>query len=195
MPRTKASSPATLRNTIRRVRLEKLWAMKKCQACRGRLAMPSVRSTCHARPKKLPVPLRARANASMPRRRRSNVCAAAEARNALTPALPEPRLPAEAWRSTLSAVRSSTLSFPAHLSRPRPSLAHRFGFSHQFRLRRDAADGTRLFLEPVAHSVKRLDHVEVVVGLLELLAQALDVAVNGTVVDIDLIVIGGVHQR
>ena len=30
---------------------------------------------------------------------------------------------------------------------------------------------------------------------LELLAQPLDVAVDGAVVDIDLVVIGGVHQR
>src|SRR5712691_4064463 len=50
------------------------------------------------------------------------------------------------------------------------------------------------FLEPIADTVKRFDHVEVVVGALELLAQPLDVAVDGAVVDIDLVVVGGVHQ-
>ena len=32
MPMDSASSPATLRKTMRRVRLEKLWVMKNCQA-------------------------------------------------------------------------------------------------------------------------------------------------------------------
>src|SRR6187401_1979697 len=51
------------------------------------------------------------------------------------------------------------------------------------------------FLEAVADTVQGLDHVEVVVGDLELLAQPLDVAVDGAIVDIDLVVIGCVHQR
>src|SRR6185312_9581901 len=51
------------------------------------------------------------------------------------------------------------------------------------------------FLEAVADAVKRLDHFEVVVDHLEFLAQPLDVAVDGAVVDIDLVVIGGIHQR
>src|SRR3954449_3448524 len=50
------------------------------------------------------------------------------------------------------------------------------------------------FLEAVADAVEGLDHVEGVVDDLELLAQALDVAVDGTVVDIDLVVIGRVHE-
>src|SRR5262245_17463467 len=50
-------------------------------------------------------------------------------------------------------------------------------------------------LEPIADAVERFDHVEVVVGSLELLAQALDVAVDGAVVDVDLVVVGGIHQR
>src|SRR5580765_4548115 len=51
------------------------------------------------------------------------------------------------------------------------------------------------FLEAIADAVQRLDHLEIVVDHLELLAQPLDVAVDGAVVDIDLVVIGGVHQR
>ena len=50
-------------------------------------------------------------------------------------------------------------------------------------------------LEAIAHAVERLDHLEIVVDRLELLAQPLDVAVDGAVVDIDLVVIGRVHQR
>src|SRR5271163_3360499 len=50
------------------------------------------------------------------------------------------------------------------------------------------------FLKTIADAVQRLDHIEVVVACLELLAQPLDVAVDGAVVDIDLIVISRVHQ-
>src|SRR3954462_3684871 len=49
-------------------------------------------------------------------------------------------------------------------------------------------------LEAIAHAVQRFDHVEVVVDHLEFLAQPLDVAVDGAVVDVDLVIIGGVHQ-
>src|ERR1700749_3556547 len=51
------------------------------------------------------------------------------------------------------------------------------------------------FLETVSDAVQRLDHLEIVAHHLELLAQPLDVAVDGSVVDIDLVVIGRVHQR
>src|SRR6478672_11809416 len=49
-------------------------------------------------------------------------------------------------------------------------------------------------LEAIADAVQRFDHVEVVVDRLELLAQPLDVAVDGAVVDVDLVVVGSVHQ-
>src|SRR5690606_16926950 len=51
------------------------------------------------------------------------------------------------------------------------------------------------FAETIADAVERFDHIEVAVNHLELLAKALDVAVDGTVVDIDLFVIGRIHQR
>jgi len=41
------------------------------------------------------------------------------------------------------------------------------------------------FLEAVSDAVERFDHLEIVVHHLELLAQPLDVAVDGAVVDID----------
>src|SRR5690242_9663451 len=44
-------------------------------------------------------------------------------------------------------------------------------------------------LEAISNAIERFDHLEVVVDLLELLAQALDMAVDGPVVDIDLVVI------
>src|SRR3981189_2202090 len=50
------------------------------------------------------------------------------------------------------------------------------------------------FLEAVAHTVQGFDHLEIVVHDLELLAQPLDVAVDGAIVDIDLIVIGRATQ-
>src|SRR5262245_32031321 len=51
------------------------------------------------------------------------------------------------------------------------------------------------FLEAVADAVKRLDHIERVIDLLEFLAQTLDVTVDRAVIDINLIVVGRIHQR
>src|SRR5476649_2687345 len=51
-----------------------------------------------------------------------------------------------------------------------------------------------LFAITIADAIQRLDGVEIVGHRLELLAQPLDVAVDGAVVDIDLVVIGRVHQ-
>src|SRR5260370_25467563 len=49
-------------------------------------------------------------------------------------------------------------------------------------------------LEAIAHSVQGFYHFEIVVHDLEFLAQPLDVAVDGSIVDIDLVVGGRVHQ-
>src|SRR5919107_3443393 len=46
----------------------------------------------------------------------------------------------------------------------------------------------------VSDAVERLDRVEVAVDLAELAPHALDVAVDGAVVDIDVVLIGDVHQ-
>src|SRR6478672_8450582 len=51
------------------------------------------------------------------------------------------------------------------------------------------------FLETVADPIQGFDHLEIVVHHLEFLAQPLDVAVDGTIVDIDLVIIGRIHQR
>src|SRR5262245_33082678 len=51
------------------------------------------------------------------------------------------------------------------------------------------------FLETIADAIQRFDHLEIVVNDLEFLAQALDVAVDGAVIHVDLVVIGRVHQR
>src|SRR3954466_14092711 len=68
------------------------------------------------------------------------------------------------------AVRSSTLSYVRWRVRaPKVFVRRR---STALRPRESA------FLEAVTDAVERLDHVEVVVGLLELFAQALDVAVD-----------------
>src|SRR5690348_8747345 len=50
------------------------------------------------------------------------------------------------------------------------------------------------FLEAIADTIKRLDHIEPNVACLELLAQPLDVAIDGPVVHIHLFVIGSIHQ-
>src|SRR5690606_32304271 len=48
---------------------------------------------------------------------------------------------------------------------------------------------TSYLFESVPDPVERLDHVEVVVDLLELLAQPLDMAVDGAIVHVDLIIV------
>jgi hypothetical protein len=50
------------------------------------------------------------------------------------------------------------------------------------------------FLEAIADTIERLDHIELDVACPELYAQPLDVAVDGPVVDIHLIVVGCIHQ-
>src|ERR1700675_3146313 len=50
-------------------------------------------------------------------------------------------------------------------------------------------------LEPIADAIERFDHVEVVVRSLEFLAQTLDVTIDGAVIHIDLIIVGGIHER
>src|SRR6476620_10274767 len=54
--------------------------------------------------------------------------------------------------------------------------------------------GRSRLLEPVSDAIEGRDHVEARVDRLELLAQALDVAVDRAVVHKDLIVVRGVHQ-
>src|SRR5882762_11307727 len=53
---------------------------------------------------------------------------------------------------------------------------------------------TSLFLEPVAHPIERFDHVERIYGLLEFPSQSLDVTVDCTIIYINLIIVGGIHQ-
>src|SRR5271163_4881169 len=50
------------------------------------------------------------------------------------------------------------------------------------------------FPEAISDAIKRLDHFEFRLDDLELLAQPLDVAVDRAIVDIDLVVVGRVHQ-
>jgi hypothetical protein len=52
----------------------------------------------------------------------------------------------------------------------------------------------KLFLKTVTDAIKRIDHVERVVGPLEFLAQTLDVAVDCAVIELNLIIVSGIHQ-
>src|SRR6185437_7757833 len=108
-----------------------------------------------------------------------------------TTGVPSSACSTSAFRAALSAVRSSTRSIPQGLSgRSAPMFYRKPGRPVSRRTIKDAS----CFLEAVADAIERLDHLEVVVDHLELLAQPLDVAVDGAVVDIDLVVVGGVHQ-
>ena len=50
------------------------------------------------------------------------------------------------------------------------------------------------FLKAIANTIKRLDHIELNVACLELLAQSLDVAVDSSLVHVYLIVVSSIHQ-
>jgi hypothetical protein len=55
-------------------------------------------------------------------------------------------------------------------------------------------DAASTLLEPIANTIKGLDHVKFRVGGHELLAQPFDVAVDGPIIDIDLVIVGRIHQ-
>ena len=57
-----------------------------------------------------------------------------------------------------------------------------------------AEDLKSLFLKPVTYPVQRINHVESIVHLPEFFAHALYVTIDGTIIDINLIVVSGVHQ-
>src|SRR3546814_20561724 len=59
-----------------------------------------------------------------------------------------------------------------------------------------AASAPRLAIvgEAVARAIEGRDRVEIGIDLAELAAQPLDVAVDRAVVDIDIVLIGGIHQ-
>src|SRR5690348_1442718 len=189
---TRASRPKTLRKTMRRVRLEKLCATKNCQEWRAAPSGPSVRSTCQASRKNPPVPPTARCAASAARRAQTRRSAAARRRLSFCRA----RRKSAAARNLSEAdcracvVRSSTRDIPVSFVAPRLAIAA----GYRLRWGRPRA-GALHFLEAIADTVERLDHIEIVVALLEFLAQAFDVAVDRAVVHVDLIVIGGIHQR
>src|SRR5262249_41686999 len=146
---TSATSPATLSETMRRVRLEKLWATKNSHAWRR--------------------PLRTAAASA-----RAAACAERSA---------------SAAPDTHGVVRSSTWSGPVprelkacmgRLARMRaPEDRHLIAIGGP----RDPAPQSS-FLEAISDAVQRLDHLEGVVHRLELLAQALDVTVDGAVIDV-----------
>jgi hypothetical protein len=51
-----------------------------------------------------------------------------------------------------------------------------------------------LFLQAIAQPINRLDHIKGFVRLLEFSAQALDMTINSTIIDINIILISGIHQ-
>src|SRR5262245_18448458 len=51
------------------------------------------------------------------------------------------------------------------------------------------------FYKTITDAIKRLNHLEIVVNYLEFLARPLDVAVDRAVVDVNLVIVRGVHQR
>src|SRR5229473_8593232 len=163
---TSAIRPARFSETMRRVRLEKLSAKKNWPT---RRSQPS--GTCQ------------------PCAATGSTAAASSARDGEA---------SSAFRLGSGCVRSSN-GQNCRLFRLRPCGAYCLPHPIPDRRRRQVTNrkpNARKsgFLEAVADAVKGFDHLEIVVDDLELLAQPLDVAVDGAIVDIDLIVIGSVHQ-
>src|ERR1700759_5604446 len=93
--------------------------------------------------------------------------------------------------------RSSTRPRPLVCTITTPTVSTISAMALKAMMRQVSAEncGTKdLFAIAIADAIQRLDRVEIVGHHLELLAQPLDVAVDRAVVDIDLVVIGRVHQ-
>src|SRR4051812_8173413 len=173
MPMTSASSPVTLRKMMRRLRLENVTRTKRYQPCSSRAA--SRRRAFLSAGSFSPGRFGSTSVAKLSGVRLSTVVGLPVARPPLkTP----PAFLAIKFLSDLVLGRSSSWTIPAlrrqvfgvrsldPAATPRPLLALHL-------------------LEPITDAIQRFDHVEVVVGPLELLAQALDVAVDGAVIDVD----------
>src|SRR5690606_35153950 len=101
-----------------------------------------------------------------------------------------PRLHSVSSRAPTDRISRLT-RLRARISPPRREPPNR-----RVRRRRPAlagADGSA-FAVAVSDAIQGLDRVELGIDDPELLAHALDVAVDGPVVDVDLVVVGGVHQ-
>src|SRR3981081_558260 len=162
---TSATKPARFNDTMRRVRLEKLSAKKNCPALRSQ---PSGRCQPCAGGFSKPTLSRTRD---------------AEASSAL-------RLGSGCVRSS-NGQNSRLFRFQSCDARAFASYSRRAGTSvNNLCLGAPQSD----FLETVPHPIQGFDHFEIVIDALELLSQPLDVAVDGAIVNIDLIVIGRIHQ-
>src|SRR5213079_2769145 len=89
--------------------------------------------------------------------------------------------------------------FSARISRPSRDPGSQRSRDAEVEIQSAARGGARsagwsAFAVSVTDAIEGFDRVEIGVDLAELLAHALDVAVDRAVVDVDLIVVGGVHQ-
>src|ERR1700721_635720 len=167
---TSASRPAMLSETMRRVRLEKLSAKKNCPARRSH---PS---------------------GSQPIAGGFSAARVSMTTGAVSSAL---RLASGCVRSSKGQNRRLfQMGCPRCLSRSHSISSHTSpGHGPRPSANRVWRVWPSGFFEAVPHSRQGFDHLEFVVRDLELLAQPLDVAVDGAVIDIDLVVIGRIHQR
>src|SRR5678815_869038 len=83
---------------------------------------------------------------------------------------------------------------PASMARAKMLTARMRWRSIQRPDQRSARSASSFFSKAIAYAVKRLDSLEVGIEGAELAPQSLDVAVDGSVVDIDVVLIGDVHQ-
>src|SRR5580704_8498352 len=89
-------------------------------------------------------------------------------------------------RRPAAAVQSATSTDSLHVESPDYLILAARNLSPRFY--------KPLFLKPVPHPVQRINHVERVVHSLEFLAHAFDVTVDGTIIDVNLIIVNGIHQ-
>src|SRR5690606_6664058 len=95
-----------------------------------------------------------------------------------------------------ASVRPARISVSSSTPRIRTARPTKFQMKmmRAMRERSSARNSPSGFVVPVADAIEGLDRVELAVDVAELFAEPLDVAVDCSVVDIDLIVIGSVHQ-
>src|ERR1700683_2625321 len=89
-------------------------------------------------------------------------------------------------RRPAAAVQSATSTDSLHVESPDYLILAARNLSPRFY--------NLLFLKPVTHPVQRINHVKRIVHSLEFLAHAFDVTVDGTIIDVNLIIVNGVHQ-
>src|SRR6516165_577715 len=213
MPIESATRPVTLRTTIRRARLDELWVTKNCQLRAIQAPMPA--PSCAVATPRPALWLSSwvstvSVDVSVSAVRSSTSSAGVwiglppashaarwgeDRRGGRTPLLPHVSRPVRSpiyaylrrWRHRFWPLLPSTRALRGAPIVNRVSPLRNAG-------RRSRIMRPHLFLKAISDTIQRFDHIELAVAGFELFAQPFDVTVDGAVIDVNLIVIGRIHQ-